>query len=295
MTRKKTKTAPAKKTGRKVSETSKRSKAKPVAGSAVLPPGTTGTNRGKNKGQDKPSVEKAKPQGKIAEASIKTNDRIKIVEIMGLPAVGKSTVLQKAHELAEQRWILQSQVTVMAKEKINNRDIRPLLDGPALSTFISKCIGYINDSPMSTSQKLGAIRLLDTTARQHCMINLLDHEGVYVCDELFAHRSFSTLAHTTRLTESARWYFDNCPVPDVVIIFSDAHEKIFERLKERKQRLNTLYGLSEIEIQKLFKKTDALYKVAAEKLRKRGAVVHELQIAEDVSETAGRFLALVSG
>jgi hypothetical protein len=244
-----------------------------------------------------------KPLGTVkrsgnAASAIKSdvkNERARIIEIMGLPAVGKSTILEKAYEMGGDRWIPQSQLDALSKgSEINYSKMRAVVDGREFATFLEQSIDFINQTSMSCSQKMTAIRMLDRTARNYSAMMLLEGPALYVCDELFAHRAFATLIHSDSMDEQVDWYFAHCPLPAAVILFKDKHEDVVARLVSRKQPLNTFRGLTQDEIKQIYQRSDRLYALAEEKMRSRGTTVYELAVEPTIEASAEKFLTLIS-
>ncbi|MEX6775716.1 tetratricopeptide repeat protein [Limnospira fusiformis] len=219
-----------------------------------------------------------------------------LIELMGHSGVGKTSIMHKYKELnSDDLCIYPSIVNSIIKNKrIAKNDVRPYIDVIKLRHFFEGCISFVNKSSMKNSQKLGALQMLRTTAFDYALIQALPQKSIVIHDELYMHRAFALLLYNDNFEEVVSWYYDNAPVPNAVIIFKKSHQEILKQLQQRNIPINTLYGLSEPEIKKIYDKADIMYKIAASVLEKRGVKVLTLSVPDTIEEAAVHLKSLIS-
>lgn len=219
-----------------------------------------------------------------------------LIEIMGLPGIGKTTILQRAYKKNNARWMHGSGMkNIVEANGVTIDAIRNYMDVNLLNGFIEGCIGIVNSANMTSSQKLSAINQLQATAREYCSIMLADAQMAVVYDELFMHRAFALLMLSDNLEKTASWYFNNCPIPYAVITFVDSIPSVIARVIGRNKPINTLKYLSEKDIENMYWKSTTLYSVAEQVLRTRGVVFYTLPVSDTIEKTAVNLALVIDG
>lgn len=208
------------------------------------------------------------------------------VEIFGASAVGKSAALNKCIEKNHKKIDHFS-----SSEEISEEDVRFYLDYFDIDYFINGTIKIIALSSAKPTQKLSAMQMLFSTAKNYVRWKLFsisgeDRNKIFVEDEFFLHKSFAILSCIDMDLEAAEWYFSNVPVPDAAIFMSCSSEKILDRYKERNKIVNSYRYKEDDAIMKLLDESTDMYSLALSVLEKRGVDVITLYADGTIEEVS---------
>lgn len=213
----------------------------------------------------------------------------RLVELMGPSGVGKSTILQHAMTQHACEWITPEEIPYeffFSDKKQFQQAVRNYIDN-SISDFIEATYQMIIQSTMTPSQKLKALKTIQTTAEKRVLSNYAMEKGyLVVCDELFLHRAFSFLMYSNNLEEDTRRYFATVPVPSAVAIIMADPKKILERIAERQGAVNCYYEKNEKEIFELVQKGLKICSIANEELASRGVRVTRIKSDQAVNDSA---------
>ncbi|WP_193092736.1 class I SAM-dependent methyltransferase [Halomonas colorata] len=206
------------------------------------------------------------------------------VEIFGASAVGKSTVLERCIKNNKNKI-----THFISDTKISEEDVRFYLDYFDIDYFINGVIRIIALSSVKPTQKLSAMQMLFSTAKDYVRWKLYsmavdDQSKVFVEDEFFLHKSFAILSCMDMDLDATEWYFSNVPVPDVAIFMSCSSQKILSRYKERDKIVNSYRYKDDNAILKLLDKSSGMYKLALSVLQKRGVEVVNLDASGTIED-----------
>lgn len=209
-----------------------------------------------------------------------------LIELIGPSGVGKTTSLRalEAKQPSDGAlWIGPAQIENLSKNV--SVDTRASLDENLPDGFLEGCLTIVARARMHPSQKFRALALLTKTCNQYTAMTQLDVGKTVVYDELLLHRAFSFLIHCQDFEETARWFFENAPAPNAVIVARCSPEDLLRRVKSRQSMPNCYYGLAEETLSAALDKALDLADLAADTLEARGVDTYRLDTSGSPERT----------
>ena len=206
-----------------------------------------------------------------------------LVELMGASGVGKSTVLEAFMNESS----VKKNVSFTKDYKIH--DLRFFCDFFGCEDFLNGSIAIISSSALPPTKKMAAIKILNETAIEYARgklgRSLGGFDDIELKDELFLHRSYTVLLNSLDFEKNVKWYFENVPTPDAVVIFKASPDTILKRIKDRGKIVNTYLYCNDEDILKKLECSEKMYLVAEQELLKRNVKVFCLNAEKRVSES----------
>lgn len=214
----------------------------------------------------------------LMKSASSTNGGI-LVELMGLPGVGKTTLLKNFEEIKPTNWLTAINLSKEEFKQPNFSYFRQHIDTEKeIVTFFESCNQRIFNLDILLSKRISAANMLKNSLLKYLWIKENFNNQIVIHDELFMHRFFSSFALSKNLKEHAEWYFENCPIPDAVIILEDSTDSILDRATKRNKSINSFYGLTNDKILDIYQENVKLYEFITNILKSRNVSVFRLKV-----------------